>query len=248
MAFLSRLATFLFVLAIPLLLVTTNVRFFAGEVRFYERGFRKYDAAQTTGVSLPELDRAAGEIVDYFENDRPTLRILVTADGEEVSLFNTRETEHMKDVKQVMRLVFRVQEATLAYVLAYITCVYLWSSERPFRSLARLALMGVAVGIVVFGAIAAFALTGFDSAWTTFHEVVFRNDLWQLNPDTDHLIQMFPEPFWEESTYIIGMMTLAEATAIVIAATAYLLVSRQPGGQRVREAGLPRGGDVTPAP
>ncbi|MCK9520340.1 MAG: TIGR01906 family membrane protein [Dehalococcoidia bacterium] len=226
MTFLSRLGAALFVVAIPLLLVTSNVRFFAGEVRFYERGFREFNADQATGVPLPELDRAARSMIDYFENDSDTLRILVTDDGEEVSLFNARETEHMQDVKQVMRVLFRVNEVALAYVLTYVVAVYLWSGERNLRSLARLSLLGVGLGVVVTGAIGAFAVAGFDLAWTTFHEILFRNDLWQLDPDTDRLIQMFPESFWEESTYIIGIMTFAEATAIVIAATLYLLASR----------------------
>lgn len=227
MTVLSRLGAALFVVAIPLLLVTSNVRFFAGEVRFYERGFREFNADEATGLPLEELDRAAREIIDYFENDTETLRILVTHAGEEESLFNSRETQHMQDVKQVMRVVFRINEITLAYVLTYIVGVYLWAGERPLRSLARLSLLGVGLGVLVTGAIGAFAVAGFDQAWTTFHEILFRNDLWQLDPDTDRLIQMFPEPFWEETTYIIGIMTFAEATAIVILATAYLLASRQ---------------------
>lgn len=243
MVFLSRLATVFFVLCIPLLLITTNVRFFAGEVRFYERGFREYDAEGATGVPLAELDSAARQIVDYFENDTDTLRILVTRNGEEISLFNTRETEHMRDVKQIMQIVFRVNEVALAYVLTYITGVFLWSREKSLRSLARLSLIGVAVGLAGVGAIGAFVVAGFDSAWTTFHEILFRNDLWQLNPATDRLIQMFPEPFWEEATYIVGIMTLAEATAIVIVATAYLLFSRRAGTPqpvRVSPAAAPK--------
>ncbi|MCC7365056.1 MAG: TIGR01906 family membrane protein [Dehalococcoidia bacterium] len=226
MALLSRLAMICFVAAVPVLLVTTNVRFFAGEERFYERGFRNHDADQVTGVSLAELDRAAREIIAYFENDAETLRILVTRDGQEISLFNSRETEHMKDVKWLMQAVFGVQEVALAYVLAYVTGVFLWARERSLRSLAKLALLGVAAGFAVVAAVGALAVTGFDALWTRFHEIAFRNDLWELDPDTDRLIQMFPEEFWQESTYIIGAMTLGEVAAIVIAATAYLVFAR----------------------
>ena len=227
-AFLSRLATVCFVAAIPLLLVTTNVRFFAGEVRFYERGFREHDAEQVTGVPLAELDRSAQEIIDYFEDDSETLRILVTENGQEVSLFSARETEHMEDVKWLMQVVFRVNEISLAYVLTYVTAVFLWSGERSLRSLAWQGLAGVGVGAAAIGFIGVFAVTGFESTWERFHEIVFRNDLWQLDPDTDRLIQMFPEAFWEESTYLVGAMTIAQATAIVIVSVAYLVFGRTP--------------------
>ena len=234
MAILSRLAAAAFAVAIPVFLVTANVRFLAGEERFYTHGFREYGAAQATGVSLKELDRSAGEIVNYFENDAGDLRIIVTSDGQEGSLFNTREIEHMRDVKSLMRIVYRLNEISLAYLLTYIAAVYIWARERPLRSLALQALAGVGVGVVALGAVGVFAVTGFDATWTRFHEIVFRNDLWRLDPARDHLIQMFPEPFWRDATYLVGIMTGVEALLVVIAALAYLVLSRKPavaGGQ-----------------
>jgi integral membrane protein (TIGR01906 family) len=246
MGLLSRLATACFIVAIPLLLVTANVRFLAGDLRFYKHGFRSYDAAQSTGIALPELDRAAREIIDYFENDASTLRIIVSQDGQEVSLFNARETEHMKDVKTLMRAVYRVNEISLAYVLIYVTAVFLWSTEKPLESLARRALIGVGAGFAAVLFVGVFALTGFNSAWTRFHEIVFRNDLWKLNPDTDHLIQMFPEGFWREATYIVGGLTLIEATLIVVVAAVTLYLRREPARQ-VQERPGARAADPRPA-
>ena len=153
MGILPRLASVVFIVALPLFLVTTNVRFLAGDVWLYERGLRKYDAEQTTGVSLADLDRASGEIVSYFENDAGTLRILVTENGEEVSLFNARETEHMRDVKTLMRFIFRVNEVTLAIVISYVAARYLWAREASLRSLAREALFGFAWAGAVFAAL-----------------------------------------------------------------------------------------------
>lgn len=235
----QRIASILFVLALPVFLVTTNVRIAAGEVRLYERGFREYNAAEATGVPLRELDRAAAEIIAYFENDADVLRIVVDRGGEEIALFNQRETEHMRDVKDVMRILFRVHEVTLALLLAYVAGRFLWASESPARTLARESLAGVGVGLLVVGAIGAFAVTGFDAAWTTFHEVLFRNDLWRLNPDTDRLIQMFPEAFWQETTYLIGIVTLAQAALIVIAAIAFLAFGNRGHRSETSQAGEP---------
>lgn len=244
MAAVSRIATICFIVALPVLLVTTNIRLLAGEIRFYERGFRAYDADEATGIALSELDRSARAIIDYFENDADTLRIIVLKDGEEISLFNPRETAHMEDVKQLMRAVYRVHEVSLAFVLTYVTATVLWSGERSPRRLAREAMGGVAAGVAAILAIGAFALAGFDAAWTRFHEIVFPNDLWRLNPRTDHLIQMFPEAFWEEAVYIVGALTLAQATLIVIAATAYLLLARdnRPAEVLARASGGAYGG------
>jgi integral membrane protein (TIGR01906 family) len=226
MVLLSRIAAGCFILALPMFLITSNVRFLASDTGFYRHGFREYHADQVTGVSMADLDRAAGEIVSYFEDDSTTLRVIVSQDGQETSLFNARETEHMKDVKKLMRFLYRANEVSLAVVLAYVVCVFLWARERSLRTLAVQSIGGVGLGFAVVAVIGGFALTGFDAAWTRFHEIVFNNDLWLLNPATDHLIQMFPEGFWQESTVIVGALTLLEAAAIVVGALAYLIASR----------------------
>ena len=226
MTLLSRLSALAFILAIPVFLVTSNVRFFASETRFYERGFREYNAAGVTGVSLPELDRAAAELASYFENDAPLLSTTVQLDGAEAPLYNEREISHMKDVKTLMRFVYRLNEFSLAVVITYIASVFLWSREKSLRTLAAQALAGVGVGFAALGFVGVFAITGFDAAWTRFHKIVFNNDLWILDPSRDRLIQMFPEPFWQEATYIIGVLTLVEVALIVGVALSYLAATR----------------------
>lgn len=227
MTFVSRLATVCFIIAIPLFLITSNIRILATDAAYYRHGFRKYNAAEVTGVPLSDLDRAANDMVNYFEDDSTTLHIIVAEDGQEASLFNAKETAHMEDVKSLMRVVFRANEISLAVIICYITCVFIWARQKSVRRLAVEALAGVGVGFAVLIGVGIFALTGFDAAWTRFHEIAFRNNLWELNPATDHLIQMFPEKFWQEATYFVGGLTIAEALVIVITATLYLVFARE---------------------
>lgn len=225
---LARLTTMLYIIALPVFLVSANVRFVASDSWFSRDGFRRHNVEETTRVSLPQLDDAANDITRYFEDDRTVLRIPVSIDGQETSLFNERETDHMRDVKTLIRAVFRVNEGSLAVILLYIGAVVLWARERTPRDLARYSLFGVAVGVIAVAAVGVFAVTGFDAAWTRFHEIAFRNDLWVLDPARDRLIQMFPEPFWEETTYLVGALTLIEATAVVALSSLYLLFARKP--------------------
>lgn len=247
MKLVSRLATACFIIAIPVFLITTNVRLLASNVGFYKHGFREYNAAGVTGVSLPDLDRAGQDIVDYFENDSSELHVLVTQDGQEVSLFNTRETDHMVDVKWLVQIVYRLNDLSLAVIVTYIAGVFLWAREKSLRKLAYQALTGVGLGTLFVGIIGAFALTGFDAAWVKFHEIVFRNDLWQLNPATDHLIQMFPEPFWEESTVIVAALTAAEVILIVALSLGYLIHTRERDSEARADGARERREHVVPA-
>jgi len=215
---LRPIATALFILSIPLLLITTNVRWAANETRLYEYSFDRYDAETSTGVARSELNRAARDLIRYFNDDRPTIQTLVTQDGQRVPLYNERETSHLHDVKNLFRTVFRVQEASLTFALVYIVGVFVWTSDAPLRVLARTVLRSSLFTLGLLALASVGALVGFDDLWTRFHLLAFTNDLWKLDPNTDHLIQMFPRDFWFDATLLVAGLTALEALALLAAA------------------------------
>lgn len=219
-------ATLVFVLAIPVALVSTNIRFMANEPRVYRYAIDQYNAVATTGLDRAELIRAGGEIRDYFNNSQDTLLIEVTEDGRETPLFNARETAHMQDVKSRFQALNRAQEFSVMYVLGYIVFVVLWAREISTRALAVRVGAGSVICLAVLGIVGAFGLAGFDSAWEDFHRLIFSNDFWRLDPATDHLIQMFPPDFWERIVFFLGMMVVAEAALLLLGAGLYLGASR----------------------
>lgn len=219
-------ATLLFILCIPVALITTNIRFMANEPRVYRYAIDEFDAVATTGIPRADLIRAGAEIRDYFNNDQNTLLIEVTEDGREASLFNARETVHMQDVKDRFQLANRVQEFSTMYALLYIVVVVLWAREITPRELAVRVAGGSALCLVALGGIGAVGLSGFDESWEDFHRLIFSNDFWLLNPATDHLIQMFPPDFWESIVFFVGMMVVAEAALLLLGAGLYLGASR----------------------
>ena len=228
MRYIGMVATAGFVLALPILLFTTNIRFLASDTGYLEGGLRRHDAAENTGIALNELDYAVGAIVRYFEDDEQTLRVLVFTGGRETALFSEDETLHMEDVKGLMRTIFRANEVSLGFVLAYVAGLVLWSGERSGRDLAKETLVAVGVGAAVGVLVGILALVGFESTWERMHEIVFTNDLWLLDPRTDRLIQMFPETFWAEATFIVVGLALAEAVVLVGLAGGYLWFTRPP--------------------
>ena len=224
MGLVPRIATILFFISIPVLLVTTNVRWAANEARLYHYSFDKYDAEAATGISRSELDRAADKLVRYFNNDDETIRIFVQEDDRRVPLFNERETSHLTDVKDLFRTVFRVQEASLAFALVFVVTVFIWAVEAPLRILARILLQASLFTLGLLALFAVLALVGFDELFLRFHLVAFTNDLWKLNPNTDHLIQMFPRGFWFDATMLVAGLTAVEAVLLASLSAIYLRV------------------------
>ncbi len=219
------LAKFLFIIAIPIVLVGTNVRFLANEDRVYTYAIDEYDASARTGIARDELVRAGQELQNYFNNDAELLYIRVNQGGHELPLFNSREIMHLSDVKDVFNWVYRIQEVAFVYILVYAAGVFVWAREQSLRSLAVSALTGGLVTIGVIGTLAVVAVTGFERAFEQFHFIAFSNDLWQLDPRTDRLIQIFPEDFWFDVTMLLGLLTIGEAALISLIATIHLTVT-----------------------
>ena len=221
MGLFRSLAIGLFILALPVALIATNIRFAASEHRVYDYSIRKYDAATVSGIPEAELLGANHQLVSYFAADDPgPLRIEVQNEaGRTVSLFNARETAHLVDVRGLFQGLFTLQVLAVASALTLAVALLVAS---PLRLLARAVLYGSLLTVALVGATAAISYVGFDSAWRQLHFLAFTNDLWELDPARDHLIQMFPRDFWFDITLLIGAFTLLEALLIGGASAAYL--------------------------
>ena len=221
MQVLRHVATGLFIVTVPVFLVLTFVRIAAVEPRVHEYGFSRYDAVERTGIDRAQLDLAARDIIRYFRNDDEFLAILVTVDGQEQPLFTEREVLHMKDVKDLMGLTFRVHEAAFVYVVAFVVAVLVWNRERPIDELAsRLRFAGIAT-VALLGVAASAVVVGFDSLFRQFHLLSFANDFWQLDPKRDHLVQMYPQGFWFDVTLAVGLLAAACGALLWLAAFGY---------------------------
>jgi len=226
MGFARMLATFAFILALPIALLTTNIRLLANAPAVYNYAFDRFNAEDTTGLSRADLNGTAAALRRYLNNGEKTFYYTVTEGGLQGPVFNARETRHMEDVKRLFRYVNLAQELSVVYVIAYVVSFFIWAREGNVRQLAAQALMGLGVGALFIGAIGAFAAFGFGAAFDRFHEVLFRNNLWQLDPQTDHLVQMFPEGFWRDMTILLGGMCAVEAFLIAAVSSVYLMGTR----------------------
>lgn len=203
-----------FVLLLPLLLISTSLRGLVTDRDFMLKGFRDNQVARTTGLDDPQLERIADAFVAYFQGPPGQIQMQVTVNGQARPLFNEREVTHMEDVQALIQWFLRMQLVAAAVVLIRVGFAFVVDrSPVPFgRELLWSA--GLMVGLVVLVGVLSFI--DFTELWTRFHQIAFRNDLWQLDPTRDYLIMLFPEPFWYTAT--IRMATsVALQTALVIA-------------------------------
>ncbi|HEY8768363.1 MAG TPA: TIGR01906 family membrane protein [Dehalococcoidia bacterium] len=218
----------LFVIAVPIALITTTIRVAVSEKAFYDYAVQDYGAQQTSGIPTSELTLANGQVRHYLVSpDAGPLAVTVTDNaGVSGPLFNARETVHLADVRSLLQLMFKIQLLSVALVLTLATAmVILW----PTRVLAAAALWGGLLTTAVIGIVGAVAVSGFDAAWTQFHQLAFTNSFWQLNPLTDHLIQMYPDQFWQDVTTALGGFLMVQAVGLTVLSATYLVLTRPNG-------------------
>lgn len=217
---LFRWAGIAFLIAAPIFFVTLNVRIAFNSAWVYSTGFDRNNITQRTGVPEEELNRVAGEIRTYFNNDAEFLTVRLYGRD----LFNTREIIHMKDVKGLVQWMYIVTYIAAGVLLGYMA----WGFARGGRGFLRPALRRArTAGLLTIGSLAAAGIivgSAFDFFFTLFHEISFRNDFWMLDPRRDFLVVMFPEQFWLEATLLVAFATVAEA--LLVAGGSWLVLRR----------------------
>ena len=220
-------AAVIFVALVPLLLITSSVRFVINLPVLYSYGFDRYNIAEYTRIERAELIAAGAQIRDYFNNDERDLIITTYVGGVLVeSLYNEREIHHMRDVKALVQGVYLVQMLALLYIAAYIV-VGFWLGRAEFwGTLARDVSRGgkLTLGLVI--AVGLLALVAFNQVFLLFHLISFSNDFWMLDPRRDYLIAMFPQGFFFDATMLIAFCTIASAAVLVAVPHIVRIVAR----------------------
>ena len=186
------LTTFAIVCFIFGLLVTMfNLAVF--NERFFETQYKALNTAESMNMSDEDLMLATHTLLDYLQNKRDDINVEVVVEGKNVPMFNQKEIDHMVDVKDLFTGLNSLQMA--AYVIFIILIVALTITNR-MSSLTNSIYRALGVYLFVIGGIALYAFIDFSGFWVIFHKVLFSNDLWLLNPNTDRMINMFPEVFF----------------------------------------------------
>ena len=213
----------LFIIAVPVLLISLSIAVAVNSKWLYDAGFKKYNISQVTGITLPELDKAAAGIVNYFNNNDEYLNVTIVKDGEPYKLYSEDEKQiiHMKDVKALFRLDYAVLAGSFVFTVLYIGVML---SLKKYRGLGWGLLGGGVFTVALMLILGVGILLGFDTLFTDFHLISFSNDFWMLDPNVDVLIMMFPDGFWFDIVAFIAVLTAV--LAVIVGGVGGLIVKK----------------------
>jgi integral membrane protein (TIGR01906 family) len=194
----------IFILCLPVLLLTVSLAWGFNSQWIFNYGFKKYEVGATTGLSSDNLNKIAGSWISYINSDRQFWDIIIEQKGASFTLFTQEEQMHFKDVKALVWLDYKVLLITL--ILCFIYVIYrlrrmTWDN---FRKLAGDAVIGSAIsmGLILMLGIASFL--DFDTLFLNMHYLLFTNDFWYAE---GYMLNLFPGGFWYDAALIcIGLM------------------------------------------
>ena len=170
---------------------------------YFDKMYRKLEVARTVSVDEETLMDVNNLLLDYIKGQALSLDYSVEIDSEQVEFFNQKEKDHMVDV-QVLYLNAKLVR-NISFMVALLGLGLLIVSKDYKNKILLHEILGkvlLSYGFII-GAIGIVVLLDFDFFWTSFHQLVFNNDLWLLNPQTDRLIMMVPLEFFMGLVYRI---------------------------------------------
>ena len=226
----STIAKWLFILCLPILLMTASLSWAVNSLWLYKYGFEKYNVSHTTGLAEVELEKAAKGLISYFNSDEEYISLTVTKGGQPFELFTEREIIHLWEVKILFQLVYYLLGGTLAFVIIYSLVTLLWRRGSPWRILTSGVLRGSVLTLGLVGILALGAVVAFGPLFWWFHEIAFvffEGDYWILDPSQHYLIMLFPQGFWYDAAIFCALATVGLAIVLGGVAGGYLLFTRR---------------------
>lgn len=204
----------LYSVCITLFIIVAALEFCSYDKAFFNKQYKSYNAAQSIGISETDLSLVTSTLIDYLKGDLPTLDVEVERNGTTQQFFNQREKDHMVDVVVLFDLARTVKWVSFVIALACGIFLHVVHKKQAFRILGKTYLITVGA-IITVGCVLAFIISrNFDAAWTLFHTLVFTNDLWLLDPNTDMLINLVPLPFFMAITTRLAIILACSLTVI----------------------------------
>lgn len=221
----SIIFTVILVVALPIAIVLTSVQLVAFNEDFFMEEFEKYNRTEATGMDRDQLSKVAQAFIDYLSMEKDELNMQVVVNGRERLLFNDKELMHMDDVRGLFEGGFALCLWAVILSAISIAAIGLWGNRKGIDGIARALAWASGVSLALGATVALLLATDFDRWFVYFHLTFFNNDLWQLDPSTDMLINIFNEGFFADAAFRILIYAFG-TMAIILAASMALIVYR----------------------
>jgi len=131
------------------------------------------------------------------------------------SFFSQRDLLHLVDVRDLINKCLFHEFLCGAIFLFFLMLVFAYNKRKFFENSALIFAVS-SLALLVFFIFFIITKQSFHTEWVLFHEILFNNDLWLLNPRTDKLIVLFPETFFYKTIKLIFLISIFKSFLLFI--------------------------------
>ena len=193
---------------------------------YYEKEYRKYHVLEAVHMEMDDLLDVTKEMMAYLRGKREDLHVPAIVDGQPREFFSEREIAHMEDVRGLFLGAIAIRRGCLVAILAVLAFL-LWSKADWKRLLPRAVCAGTLIFFTLLAVLAGIISSNFSKYFIVFHHIFFDNDLWMLDPQTDLLINIVPEPFFMDTAARIGAVYGISVLTVFFGCLAWLWMVRK---------------------
>ncbi len=226
-SFITYLLSAICALAVIIVLIFTAMQLVIFDENRFHESYEENDLYEFIGVEKDTLHEITHEMMGYLKGTRDDLIMHAEIRGEYQQVFEEREIAHMVDVKALFMGGFMIRN--IAAVTAAVLLGVLFGLRRKdaIKPLCKSYLWVMGAFIAIAAILGIYMVIDFNALFIKFHHVFFTNDLWLLDIDTDVLIQMLPESFFNSLALSIVYYLAAFILIPSIAAASYLIWRRK---------------------
>ena len=153
------------------------------------------DEAQVTayiGMDAAQQDAFAAQMAAFMAGQTDA----------QPEVLNDKEQQHMLDVRSITKSAADMSKTCMSLAVA-LAVVAAWTGAK-LEKRAKPCLIGVLAAATVVAALVCIVSSklaggGFEDLFIQMHELMFTNDLWLMNPNTDIIIRMMPQTLFEQA-------------------------------------------------
>lgn len=194
---------FTFGLIIILLISSTEAVLYKNN--YFKNEYIKYNVTDTVKMNIDDLLYVTDEMMAYLKDQRKDLNITTYINGNLKEFFNSREKMHMEDVKTLFIKSIYLRRICLFTLFVCVIIII------KFKNISKIIFPKtfITVSAAFFAVTVLMSMlvsTDFDKYFDIFHRILFDNELWILNPDTDLLVNIVPVPFFIDTALRIILL------------------------------------------
>lgn len=208
---LARTLQSVLAVAYPFVLLILAIRAVASSAFLWAAYQRPGFPADGFGFSTADRLTYGSYGVDYLNNVADSRYLSELRDPSGNPLFLNTEVQHMLDVKNVISMTY-----ASGVILALIMIVILFYLGKSYAGGIRRGLFaGATSTILLFAALTTLAILGWDTFFTSFHNIFFAEGTWTFNY-SDTLIRLYPPQFWIDAAITIGAIVILVSVMTMI--------------------------------